>query len=154
MEETEMETIRSLLDDAKKAKGVESHYALAKALELPTQRISDYYNGTGSKVPDEFACLQIAKALGRSYEEVSAIVRIEAEKDETRREVWREHLKRLGGYAAGIIPLLLAGLLFVTFIVTYPVQSLAATGFKASSYPVIQIMRVTEGCIGWKLPAS
>lgn len=77
-----MKTIKELLNAAKAAKGVDSDYALAKALNLPTQRISDYSKGT--RTPDEFACLQIAQALGRSYEEISAIVRIEAEKDESR----------------------------------------------------------------------
>lgn len=122
-----MSKITDLLEEVKKAKGVTTKYALAKTLELPTQRISDYYNATGSRYPDSYACLQIAKALGRSFEEVSAIVQIEAEKDEARREVWREHLKRLGGYAAAIMLWVLAGLVFVTLELTLPQKVYAAS---------------------------
>lgn len=118
-----MTKIAELLEAAKDAKGVKTKYALAKALELHSGLISDYY--AGKRYPDEFACLQIAKALGRSYEEISAIVRIEAEKDETRRQAWKDHLKRLGGYAASIMLALLAGLMFVTFIVTTMPSALA-----------------------------
>jgi DNA-binding XRE family transcriptional regulator len=98
--ENGMETTKTLLDAVKEAKGITSDYALAKTLELPKQRISGYYKG--KEAPNEFVCLQIAKALGRSYEEVTAIVRIEAEKDENRRQVWQEYYKNIGGYAASI----------------------------------------------------
>jgi hypothetical protein len=97
-----VETIKTLLDEVKNTKGVTSDYALAKILNLPKQRISDYYNKTGSKIPDEYACLQIAIALKRSYEEISVIVRIEAEKDEKRRQTWKNYYKSIGGYAASI----------------------------------------------------
>lgn len=129
-----METIKSLLDAAKEAKGVETPYALAKELGLTKQQVSDYYKG--KVVASEFACLRIAKALGRNYEEIQAIVRIEAEKDETRREVWREYLKRLGGYAASIMLSLLTGLLFVTFIVTTTPPAHANTGLQKSSFTI------------------
>lgn len=117
-----METIKSLLDDVKSIKGLTSKYALAKALDLPTQRISDYYNGTGSRYPDSYACLQIAKALNREYNEISAIVQIEAEKDESKREEWRKYYKSIGGYAASFMLLVFA---VVTFIVTTPGTALA-----------------------------
>jgi len=108
-----METIKTLLDQAKAQKSVSTDYALAKSLHVPTQRISDYYKGT--RTPDEFACLQIAKAIGKSYEEVSAIVRIEAEKDESRRQAWRDYYKSIGGYAASVM---LMFFFTVTLIVT------------------------------------
>lgn len=95
-----MENINKLLDAAKHAKGVTSDYALAKALELPTQRVSDYYKG--SRVPDEFACLQIAKALGRPLDSVIATVKAATEKDEKRREVWENYMKSIGGIAAAV----------------------------------------------------
>lgn len=133
-----METIKSLLDDVKTAKGIESKYALAKVLGVPTQRISDYYNGTGSRTPDEFACLQIAQALGRSYEEISAIVRIEAEKDESRRKVWREYYKSIGGYAASIMMLVS----LVTLIVTWPTDAVAKSMSYEAQVSRIQIMRL------------
>lgn len=58
-----MEKIKQLLEDVKVAKGITSDYALAKSLDLPKQRISDYYKG--NTTPDVFACLKIAEALGR-----------------------------------------------------------------------------------------
>lgn len=117
-----METIKSLLDAAKEAEGVETEYALAKTLGLTKQQVSDYYKGR--VVASEFACLQIAKALKRDYEEIQTIVRIEAEKDETRRQVWKDNLKKLGGYAAGIM---LMFFLTVTLIVT-PTPAEASNG--------------------------
>jgi len=108
-----MNRITELLDEAKKAKGVDTKYALAKALDLHSGLISDYY--AGKRTPDEFACLQIAMAIGKSYEEVSAIVRIEAEKDEKRRAAWAQYYKSIGGIAASI----LMGLILL------PVQSLS-----------------------------
>jgi hypothetical protein len=110
-----METAKSLLNDVKRLKNIESDYALAKILTLHRGLISDYYSG--KRTPNEFACLQIAQALGKSYEEVSAIVRIEAEKDEKRRQIWRDYYRRIGGVAASIM--LIVSLL-VTLEVTFP----------------------------------
>jgi transcriptional regulator with XRE-family HTH domain len=104
--------IKELLDSVKKAKGIESHYALAKYLNIPTPRISDYYNG--KRNPDEYACLQIAKALGKSYEEISAYIHMKAEKNEKRRSVWKEFYREIGGMAAGI-----AGVNFIASALSY-----------------------------------
>lgn len=108
-----MENVKTLLDAVKKAKGIESDYALAKALEINKARISAYYSG--KEAPNEFACLQIAEALDRTLDQVLAIVRIEAEKDEKRREVWQKYYKSIGGYAASFMLVLFC---FVTLIVT------------------------------------
>lgn len=137
-----MSKTTELLDEVKQKKEVTTDYALAKVLELPRGHICDYYKG--NRFPNEFACLQIAKAIGRSYEEISAIVRIEAEKDENRRNVWKDYLKRIAGYAASIMLSLLAGLLFVTFIVTTTPPAHANTGLQKSSFKIIQIMRVSS----------
>ena len=93
-----METTKSLLDEVKVRKDVQTDYALAKELSLHRGLISDYYSG--KRTPNEFACLQIAEALGRCYEEIQAIVRIEAEKDETRREAWKRYYKSIVSLAA------------------------------------------------------
>lgn len=95
-----MENITKLLDQTKQVFGVDTDYALAKALDLPTQRISDYYKGT--RAPDEFACLKIAQALGKPLDTVIATVKASSEKDEKRREVWENYMKRLGGFAASL----------------------------------------------------
>ena len=108
-----METVKTLLDAVKHANGITSDYGLAKLLELPKQRVSAYYSG--KEVPNEFICLQIARALGRDYAEVQAAVRIEAEKDDTRREAWREYFKSIAGYATSVFAAVgLTVILFVT----------------------------------------
>ena len=128
-----METIKKLLDDVKKAKGVESDYALAKSLDINKARISAYY--AGKEVPNEIACLRIAKALGRNYAEISAMVRMEAEKDNARREEWRNYFKSIGRMADSVMLTVLA---VVTFFVTPEVQAQERQGFAASEIAVFQ----------------
>ena len=140
-----MKTIKEILDETKKAQGVESDYALAKLLGLPTQRISDYYKG--HRVPDEFACLRIAEALGKDYAEISAAVRIEAEKDENRKEAWRRYYKSIGGVAASFM---LAVLAAVTLFVTTPSNALANQGVTAESstdYKLCVLRRRVRGLV-------
>lgn len=108
-----MNTIIELLEAVKIAKGITTKYALAKALNIPTQRISDYYNGKA--FPDNDACLEIASALGRNLNDVISIVAIEASKDESRREKWRNYYKSIGGIAASFMLMVFAS---VTFFVT------------------------------------
>lgn len=96
-----MENITKLLDEVKAAKGVESKYALAKVLDLPTQRISEYYKG--QRAPDEFACLKIAEALGKPLNTIIATVKASTEKDGKRREAWENYMKSLGGLAASFV---------------------------------------------------
>lgn len=91
---------RELLLECKIAKNVSTDYALAGALKIPRERISDYM--AGRRVPDKYACFRIAEALGREPSDV--IAEIEAETDEKHREFWRDFLQRRGllGLAAGI----------------------------------------------------
>lgn len=96
-----MENIKKLLDDVKAQKGVETDYALAKSLDLPRARIHDYYKG--HRVPDEFACLKIAEALGKPLNTIIATVKASTEKDGKRREAWENYMKSLGGLAASFV---------------------------------------------------
>ena len=127
-----------LLDAVKAAKGITTDYALAKELGLPTQRISDYYKGRGTRYPDEFTCLQIARALGRDYAEVQAAVRIEAEKDESRREVWRDYFKSISRQAA-------ATALSLLFVI------LSSTPAPAEAARLASIALIVAGIVGLKL---
>ena len=107
-----MENLKSLLDSAKEKLGVETDYALAKRLGLPRARICDYYKGT--RAPDEFACLKIAEALGKPLDTIIATVKASSEKDESRRLVWENYMKRLGGIAASIaVSVLVCGTIIV-----------------------------------------
>lgn len=108
-----MENVRKLLDQVKHVNGIESDYALAKRLELPKQRVSEYYSGKA--VPNDYACLQIANALNIPLAQVIAAVNLDAEKDEKRRSAWEKYYKQLGGVAASLI---LGVLISVTFFVT------------------------------------
>lgn len=101
-----MENVKKLLDEAKEKTGSATDYALAKTLDLARPRIHEYYKGKSA--PDEFACLKIAEATGRTFEEVTALVKLEAEKNEKRREVWRKRLVSLGGIAATVTALIFA----------------------------------------------
>lgn len=112
-----MQNITELLDATKHAIGVNTDYALAKHLEIPSARICDYYKGR--RAPDEFACLKIAEALGQPLDTIIATVKAATEKDEKRRQTWENYMKRLGGLAASIaLGLNVAVLCFVTTIVT------------------------------------
>ena len=108
-----METIKSLLDAVKEKNGMTSDQALASALDVRRQRVYDYYKGI--RTPDNFVCKRIADLLGKPLAEVIAIVELDAEKDEVRREAWRDYYKSIGGIAASV----LMGLIFL------PLQSMS-----------------------------
>ena len=95
---------QQLIDEAMAATGARTHYQLAKTLGLTTPRISDY--AKGKRKPDEYACTKIAIALGKDPAEVIAEVNLEWEKDEKRREFWRNFISRAakpGGYILALI---------------------------------------------------
>lgn len=96
-----MTKVIELLEEVKKAKGIETDYALAKALGLPRGDVCQYYQG--KRTPNEFACMQIAKALGKTLDDVMIPIRIEAEKNEKRKAAWQEYYKSIGGLAAGFV---------------------------------------------------
>lgn len=95
-----MSKVVELMETVKAAKGIESKYALAKTLNISTQRIGSYYNGKA--IPNNDACLEIAKALNRDLTEIIALVEMDNAKDEKRRVAWREYFKSIGGIAASI----------------------------------------------------
>ena len=145
-----MKNIKRLLDEVKKAKGIESDYALAKALDINKARISAYY--AGKEAPNEIACLRIAKAINRPFDEIMAAIRIDAEKDEKRREEWRRYYKSIGGYAASFMLLLFAS---VKFFVTSPENAYADQALNKPQCHSIQIMRLLGQiskriCAKWK----
>ncbi len=113
-----METVKSLLDAVKAAKGVSSDYALAKALDLSKQHVSAMYKGT--EIPNEYDCLLISKALNKPLADVLSVVKIVTEKNEKRRAAWVEYYKSIGGIAAAWAMALFVG---VTFMVTTPAEA-------------------------------
>lgn len=134
-----MEKIKRLLDDVKVAKGITTDYALAKALDLPRPRIHDYYKG--KTTPDVFACLKIAEALGKPLDVIVAIVEIDAEKNDKRREAWLAYSKRFGGLAAAIMLWVFGTMLGVTLFVTRPAEAAQKQEVSKSEFYNLQIMR-------------
>jgi len=94
------------LNAAKKALDVDTHYALAKALDYPNPIIYDCY--VGKRVPDEELCAKLALALNLSFAEVMADIRGQTAKTERAREFWRSFLARTRS-AALITGLLICG---------------------------------------------
>ncbi len=79
---------------------ISTDYALAKALKIPRERISNYMAGT--RKPDEYACFRIAEALGREPAEVIAEINSEAGKH---RDFFADFMSRRGvlGFAAVLV---------------------------------------------------
>lgn len=84
---------RELLLECKIAAKISTDYALAKRLEIPTQRIADYMSG--KRKPDVYASVKIALCLKRDPAEIIALIESETEKNEKRQEFWRNFLARV-----------------------------------------------------------
>ena len=124
-----MENVRKLLDEVKAKKNLSSDNALASALGLRRQRISDFYKG--ERTPDNYVCKQIAEILQRPLAVVIATVEMDAEKDESRREVWRDYFKNISRQAAATA----LSLLFVILSST-PTPAEAAPIKESANKPV------------------
>lgn len=131
--------INELLDSVKAAQGLNSDGELARKLDVDKRRVSDYRKGI--RIPDEFACLRIAEALGKPLDSVIATVKAATEKDETRREVWENYMKRLGGIAASFA----AGLLVVVTLIVTPSPAEAAPMLNHASYMLCIMLSVAIG---------
>lgn len=86
-----------MLDAAQKKLGVNSDYALAKAMGITKGRIGHYR--TGIRTPDEQACFQIADILGIDPAAVIATVKAERETEPSKAAFWRKQTAR---YAAAL----------------------------------------------------
>lgn len=128
-----------LLNEVKKCLDIESDYALAKKLNLPRGHISDYYKGI--RHPNEYACLQIAQATNRSYEEVSALVRIEAEKNEAKREEWRRYYKRIGGIAASVAMMVFTSCILI--VTPTPTNASIRADYTPTHFVLCQLLMLT-----------
>lgn len=116
------------LDKCKIALSIQSDYALAKKLEIPTQRIADFYKE--KRWPDAYTCARIALALNLDPLEVLADIESQREKTEARREFWRGFIGRTGKAAAGLL-LALSCLIFFTSAPTGVGAAVAAAASAA-----------------------
>lgn len=87
-----------VIDETKEKLGVESDYALAKQLEIPNPRISEYRSGKAR--PDAYACARFAEILGVDPFEMLAQVEAATEKNEARRTYWKRVAEKM---AAGTV---------------------------------------------------
>lgn len=99
-------TTNELLNAAKAKLEINSDYALAKVLGVGKGRIGNYR--AGSCKPDEQACFKLAEILEVDPAAIIAAVRLEGEKEPTKREFWRRQSARYA-LGAGVIAALLAG---------------------------------------------
>jgi transcriptional regulator with XRE-family HTH domain len=112
-----------VIDKAKEKLGVESDYALAKKLDIPNPRISEYRSGKAR--PDAYACARLAEVLDMDPFELLAQVEAATEKNEARRSYWRAVAERI---AAGTV----AGF-FVVAVLANDVGLRLLTVFRSSS---------------------
>ena len=90
--------IIELLEQSKTKLGVSSDYALAKGLEMPTQRIADYRKGT--RHPDPYALVKIALLLDLDPLTLIAEAEAQTEKNPVRKGFWQNFVRRVGSLAA------------------------------------------------------
>lgn len=86
-------TTLDFLDAAKKKLGIESDYALSKALGLTTSAISNYRSGRSRM--DAKVALKVAKAAGIDPIVPMAAVEAERAKDPEVRAVWESLLEKI-----------------------------------------------------------
>lgn len=85
-----MSKAKELLLECKIKLGVKTDYKLAQALKIHRGIVSDYMSG--KRIPDAYACVQMALVLKRDPTEIIAIVESESEKNEKRRTFWLDFL--------------------------------------------------------------
>lgn len=101
-----------LLKDCKIKLKITSDYALAKALNLPTQRISEYMKG--KRAPNTYALVKIAECLSLNPLELIAEFEGVTAKNETERQFWTDFLSRVRLPLKGFILALLCTLTLLT----------------------------------------
>lgn len=98
------------LDEAKKKLGFTADNQLASWMGVTRAAISNYR--LGKSVIDDYAAAKIAGVLEIDPMVIISAANAEREKDEGRKEFWKNFYERLGGIAAAIL------VAFVTLIVT------------------------------------
>lgn len=91
---------QALLEAAREKLGGATDYKLAKMMELPRPRISDYHHGR--RQADAYACTRLAMILDRDPLEIIAQVEADSAKTEARRQFWAGFPSGLRRTALGI----------------------------------------------------
>lgn len=95
-----MTTIELLIDEAKEKAGIKSDNALAKEIGITRQTMSDARHGRTTF--GTYSRQRLADLTGRHIDEINALIEIETETDEAKKEYWKNFYKRLGGVAASL----------------------------------------------------
>jgi len=88
-----MSKAKELLLECKVKLGIKTDYKLAQALKIDRGIVSGYMSG--KRVPDAYACVQMALILKRDPAEIIAIVESESEKNEKRKAFWVDFLQHV-----------------------------------------------------------
>lgn len=98
-----MSRVSELIEAARQKEGVGTNYALSKKIEIPENRLFDYENG--KHMPDDYAITRLALCLELNPMDVLAEVRSETEKNEKKREFWRNFRTRAAMQCALVVGL-------------------------------------------------
>ena len=88
-----MSKAKELLLECKIKLGIKTDYKLAQALEIHTARVSSYMSE--KEQPDTYTAVRMALILGRDPAEIIAEIEMGKEKNEKRREFWRNFLQHV-----------------------------------------------------------
>ncbi|MDH0340240.1 hypothetical protein [Chromobacterium haemolyticum] len=94
-----MNLSRDYLEEALEKLGNISQSKKAEALGLSKQAMSNYL--IGERIMDDFACIMVAKVLGIDGMIVIAAAQMEREKNQARKDVWEDMLKKMGALVLG-----------------------------------------------------
>lgn len=95
-----MTETQELLEAARAELGNVTDYRLAKVLEIPRQRMSEYVKGTENA--DAYACVRLAIVLNRDPLEVIAQVEAASARSQVKREFWARFPSGLRRTALGV----------------------------------------------------
>lgn len=94
-----MKTSTDYLKEAIEKLGAKTDSAAAEELRISKQAMSGYLSG--ERIMDDFACIMVAKVLGIDGMIVIAAAQMEREKNQARKDVWEDLLKKMGALALG-----------------------------------------------------
>jgi predicted transcriptional regulator len=90
-----METVKNLLNEAIQKNNLKNYAELAKKIGVSQKSINYYKNG--KTTPEMFVMMKLAMLTNRKLEEVIAMINIEREKNEKKKNFWIEIYKKITG---------------------------------------------------------
>lgn len=134
-----MKQSREYLEEALTLMGDMSDSEKAKRLKIAQPTISQYR--TGARKMDDFACIMVARVLGVDPMRIIAACQEEREKNEERREFWRDFRSTLGST-------IVAALVLTSLTAMIPTPALAGT-FDMAKEPMTNVYYVKYNTENW-----